>query len=174
MMITSYNCVLLGTLTKPFKTKGSVLVRFRDLTKDDIKERETVFLEIDGILVPFFIEVFEEKSTDTAILKLDGIDTESRAREFSGCQVYVRKDQVKRKKSVQESLPDLTDYRVQDLNLGYIGVAGAIVDIANNPLLKVHHEDRDFLVPFHEDIIREVNHAERVIVIEAPEGLFEL
>lgn len=111
---------------------------------------------------------------DTAILKLDGIDTESQAREFSGCQVYVRKDQVKRKKSVQESLPDFTGYRVQDLNLGYMGVAGAIVDIANNPLLEVHREDRHFLVPFHEDIIREVNHTELVIVIEAPEGLFEL
>lgn len=174
MMITSYNCILLGTLAKPFGTKGSVLIRFRDLTKDDIKERETVFLEIDGILVPFFIEVFEEKSTDTAILKLDGIDTESRAREFAGCQVYVRKDQVKRKKRTQESLPDLANYRVQDLNLGYIGEAGAIVDIANNPLLEVHRKDRAFLVPFHEDIIREINHTERVIVIEAPEGLFEL
>jgi 16S rRNA processing protein RimM len=174
MMITSYNCILLGTLTKSFGTKGSVLVRFRDLTKDDIKERETVFLEIDGILVPFFIEVFQEKSTDSAILKLEGIDTESRAREFSGCQVYVRKDQVKRKKSVQESLPDLTGYRVQDLNLGYIGMAGTIVDIANNPLLEVRHKDQDFLVPFHEDIIREVNHAELIVVIEAPDGLFEL
>jgi 16S rRNA processing protein RimM len=174
MMITRNNCILLGTLTKPHGTKGSMLVRFRDLSGDDIKERGTVFLEVDGMLVPFFIEVFQDRSRDTIILKLEGIDTESRAREFSGSHVYVHKDQIKRKKSVQESLPDLTGYRVQDLNRGYIGVAGAIADIANNPLLMVHDKDRDFLVPFHENIIREINHSKQVIVIEAPEGLFEL
>jgi 16S rRNA processing protein RimM len=171
---TRDNCILLGTLAKPYGTKGSVLVRCVDLTPDDIKKRETVFLDIDGMLVPFFIEVFQERSRDMAILKLDGIDTESRAREFSGCQVYVRKDQVKRKKRVQESLPDLTGYRVQDLKQGYMGLAGKIIDIANNPLLEVHHEGRDFLVPFHDDIIREIDHNNLVIVIEAPEGLFEL
>jgi 16S rRNA processing protein RimM len=174
MMITRNNCILLGTLTKPYGTKGSVLVRFVDLTTDDIKERETVFLDIDGMLVPFFIEIFQGKSTDTVIMKLDGIDTESQVREFSGCRMYVPKDQVKRKRSVQHSLPVLTGYRVQDLNLGYIGLAGTILDFANNPLLEVHREDRDFLVPFHKDIICEINHTDLIIMIEAPEGLFEL
>ena len=48
-----------------------------DLKAEDIKERGLVFVEIDGLLVPFFVESFQEKTEDTAILKFEGIDTEN-------------------------------------------------------------------------------------------------
>jgi 16S rRNA processing protein RimM len=149
------------------------VLRLRDLTGADIREREAVFLEIDGMLVPFFIEAFQERSKGTVILRFEEIITESGAREFTGCPVYVRKDQVRKKES-RETMPDLSGYRVEDVYHGFKGLAGAIAGNANNPLLEVHREERIFLVPLHEDIVREINHQKKVIMIEAPEGLFEL
>ena len=61
-----------------------------------------------------------------------------------------------------------------DKKLGFIGIAGEIEDIANNPLLHVTHEGKEFLIPVHEDIILEINDRDKVIFIDAPDGLFEL
>ena len=173
-MIRKEYCRLLGTLTKPHGTKGSVLLWLKDLKAEDIQERGTVFVEIDGLLVPFSIENFQEKSKDTAILKFEGINSESQVKEFAGDMVYILKDQVKRKRKSVTGLPQLSGYKVNDLHLGFIGIAGEIADITNNPLLQVCHEGREFLIPVHEDIILEINDKEKVIVVDAPEGLFEL
>jgi 16S rRNA processing protein RimM len=172
-MINKDNCILLGTLTKPHGTRGSLVVRFSGLKAEDIKKRGLVFVEIDGLPVPFFIESFQEKTDETVILKIEGIDTENKAREFLGYPVYVMKDQVKVKTS-SGKIRDIRGYQVIDTHLGYIGLAEVVVEMAKNPLLSVINGDKEFLVPVHEDIILEINDKEKVIRIDAPEGLFEL
>jgi len=173
-MIRKKVCTLLGTLVKTYGAKGSVLLLFKDLNVENFKGRESVFVEIDGLLVPFFIEEFREKTKDTASIKFRDIHSETQAKEFIGDAVYIQKSQVKRKRKRITEMPGVAGYRVKDRNLGFVGIAGTIADIANNPLLRVHHEDREYLVPVHQDIILEINDKEKVIVIEAPEGLFEL
>ncbi len=58
--------------------------------------------------------------------------------------------------------------------LGFIGFAEEVLDMKNNPLLSVINGDKEFLVPVHEDILLEVNDKEKIIRIDAPEGLFDL
>ena len=173
-MIKKDNCLLLGTLAKPYGTKGSLLLWFKNLKAEDIRGRESVFVEIDGLLVPFFIEIFQKNTPETAILKFEGIDSETKAKTFTGMAVYLLKQQVKQKgKSIAE-LPSLSGYKVTDKRLGFVGIAGEIGDIINNPLLQVKHENKEFLIPVHADIILEINDKEREIRIDAPDGLFEL
>jgi 16S rRNA processing protein RimM len=172
-MINKDNCILLGTLAKPHGTRGSLIVRFSGLKAEDIKKRGLVFVEIDGLPVPFFIESFQEKTEDTVILKIEGIDTENKAREFLGYPVYVMKDQI-RVKMAAEKIQDIKGYKVIDTTLGFIGFAEEVLDMKNNPLLSVTNGDREFLVPVHEDILLEVNDKEKIIRINAPEGLFDL
>lgn len=172
-MINKDNCILLGTLTKPHGTRGSLIVRFSGLKAEDIKKRGLVFVEIDGLPVPFFIESFQEKTEETVILKIEGIDTENKAREFLGYSVYVMKDQIK-VKLASEKIRDIKGYKVIDENLGFVGFAEEVLDMKNNPLLSVLNGDKEFLVPLHEDIVLEVNDKEKTIRIDAPEGLFDL
>jgi 16S rRNA processing protein RimM len=172
-MINKDNCILLGTLTKPHGTRGSLIVRFSGLKAEDIKKRGLVFVEIDGLPVPFFIESFQEKTEETVILKIEGIDTENKAREFLGYSVYVMKDQIK-VKMTSEKIQDIKGYKVIDSQLGFVGFAEEVLDMKNNPLLSVYNGDREFLVPFHGDIVLEVNDREKIIRIDAPEGLFDI
>lgn len=172
-MINKDNCILLGTLAKPHGTRGSLIIRFSGLKAEDIKKRGMVFVEIDGLPVPFFIESFQEKTEDTVILKIEGIDTENKAREFLGYPVYVMKDQIKVKSS-SKKIQDIKGYQVMDKHLGFIGFAKEVVEMKNNPLLSVISGDKEFLIPVHEDIILEVNDREKIIRIDAPVGLFDI
>jgi 16S rRNA processing protein RimM len=173
-MISKNTCILLGTLTRTHGIHGAVLLWLNDLSAAEFRKRETVFVEFDGLLVPFFIDEFHEKTRDTASIKFRDIHDETKAKELVGNAVYVLKTQVKRNKIQDKDMPRLEGYRVNDRNLGFVGIAGEIADIANNPLLRVHREGREYLIPVHHDIILEINDKEKLIVIEAPEGLFEL
>jgi len=173
-MITKENCLLLGTLAKPHGTKGSLLLWLGNMYVEDMKKRESVFAEIDGLLVPFFIENFKKNSLETAIVKFEGIDSETKAKVFAGITIYVLKEKVRQKRKSTEALPSFSGFKVIDKQLGFVGIAGEISDIANNPLLLVNQGNKEFLIPLHKDIILEIKNKDREIRINAPEGLFEL
>ena len=165
---------MLGKIAKPHGTKGSLLLWLRDIKAEEFKKRESVFVDIDGLLVPFFIEEFKKSTSDAIILKLEDVDSETKARTFAGLEVYIEINHTKPNKKIHGEKPIIKGYRVQDINRGFVGTAGDIEEITNNPLLHVECEGKEFLVPVHEDIILEINDKDKVIIISAPEGLFDL
>lgn len=174
-MINKDNCMLLGTLARPFGNRGMLQVKLGRLRADEIKDRGLVFVEVDGLPVPFFVTEFIEKSADSLVIRLDGVDDEGQAREFCGCPVYVMKDQVKKHRGKDSDLPaSITGYRVVDIRLGFVGFAGEIIEVTQNPLLTVTQDDREYLIPAHEDIILGIDDGAREIRVNTPEGLFDL
>jgi|WetSurMetagenome_2_1015567.scaffolds.fasta_scaffold431972_1 16S rRNA processing protein RimM len=173
-MVNKSECLLLGSIGKPHGTKGAFTLLLRNIKAEEIKKRESVFVEIDGLLVPFFIDHFQIKSSESVILKFEGICSESKAKIFAGNDVFVRPDQVVKKGNNLKEAPEIFGYNVQDVRLGFVGIATAITGMANNPLLMVSFDDKEYLIPVHKDIIQEINDLEKKITIDAPEGLFDL
>ena len=173
-MIEKNKCTLLGTLLKPHGIKGSFLLKLAGLNADDIKRKGPLFVEIDGLLVPFFMEDFQTKTSESAMLTLEGINTESRAKEFAGHLVYIGRDQIARSRTKTPVERSIQGYKVMDSNRGFIGEASGIIDIANNPLMAVKNQEREYLIPVHKDIVLEIDDYNRVIHIHAPDGLFEI
>jgi len=173
-MIRKEDNLLLGTIARTHGTKGSVLLRLRNIKPEEIKNRDSVFVDIDGLLVPFFIVEFKANSDSSVIVKFDDIDSEQSARIFSGSEVYVAPAQIKRNKKQPDIIPSVIGYRVIDKKHGFIGIAGARTGVSGNPLLEVKLEGKVYLVPVHEDIFLEINDNTREILIDTPEGLLEI
>jgi 16S rRNA processing protein RimM len=172
-MINKDDCLLFGTIGKPHGTKGAFVLLLRNIKADEIKKRDSIFVEIDGLLVPFFIELFQASSNDAVLIKLEGI-SEPKAKTFAGLNIYGRKEQVIKEKNTDIKPSEISGFDVFDITKGLVGKAVDIAEIANNPLLIVHNGDHEFLIPWHEDIIQEIDHRKRKITIDAPEGLFDL
>ena len=173
-MIKKDDCRLIGKIAKPHGTKGSLLLWLRDIQAEEIRKRESVFVEIDGLLVPFFIEIFQVNSSESLVIKFEEIDSETKARTLAGFPVYVTSDQLRQKSKSIPAFSSLNGYKVTDARTGFVGIAGDVADIAKNPLLQVVLNGKEYLVPIHEDIVLEINKKTREIRINAPEGLFDL
>lgn len=165
---------MLGSIARPHGTRGAVLVRLRNLKAEDIKKRDHIFVDVDGLLVPFFIEEFKPATADTAIIKLEDVNSENEARHYSGCEVYISPSLLKKRKKESSSISPVNGYKVIDKRLGFIGTAGAMTGLSTNPLLEIINEGKQWLIPVHEDLIMEIKHIEKEIIIDAPEGLFNL
>lgn len=166
-MIREEEVYKIGKLGKPHGVKGEVSFHFAD----DIFDRtdcEYLVLKMDGIMVPFFMEEYRFRSGETALVKFCDIDTQDRAAELTGCEVFFPRDIAE---SDEETLSwaAITGYEIVDSGSGRtIGRIAAVDDTTVNTLFEL--EDGT-LIPAAEELIAEVDATNRRIVMNLPEGL---
>ena len=77
-MIKQEDVYKIGRLGKTHGVKGEVSFQFDDDIFDRV-DAEYLVLEIDGILVPFFMEEYRFRSDTVCLVKFCDIDTQQRA-----------------------------------------------------------------------------------------------
>ena len=86
-MIREDEVYQIGVVTRTHGIRGEVAMAFTDDVWDRA-EADYLVLRIDGILVPFFMEEYRFRSDSVALVKFCDIDTQERARELTGCDVF--------------------------------------------------------------------------------------
>ena len=82
-MIKRDDVYRIGTIGKSHGVKGEVSFRFDDDVFDRV-DADYLVLDIDGILVPFFIEEYRFRGNETAIVKFEDVDSQDGARALTG------------------------------------------------------------------------------------------
>jgi len=173
--IPKSNCVKVGFIHKPHGIHGELVIRFSEEFYETLEECPTLFLEIDNLLVPFFIadEGLRFKSGESVIAQLEWIDSDKKAKDLCGLSVYVDQNDVI--EFDDEVSPNaLVGYQLFDEALGLIGEITEVNDYSGNLLLAVEYQGKDALVPLNEDLIVRLDEEKREIVLRIPEGLFDL
>ncbi|MBR3405899.1 MAG: PRC-barrel domain-containing protein [Bacteroidales bacterium] len=144
-------------------TEGELLISFFDVAPEDIDLQEPVFIEFDGLPVPFYFESFVQRGTSRALVRLTGVHSLKDADELAGASVYA--DYFE-----EEEEEDLTGWTVKDAHGTVVGTVTDYEDIPGNTCLWVKRSSGDeVLLPFHEDLI--VSLADGVLTLQIPEGL---
>jgi len=173
--IPKKNCVKVGYVQKPHGISGELVIRFQEEYYETLEEYPALFLEIDSLLVPFFIveEGLRFKSSESVITKLEWVDTDAKAKGLCGLSVFVNEEDVI--ESGDEMSPHaLVGYQLFDETLGPIGEINQVHDYAGNLLLSVDYQGKETLVPLNEDLIVRIDEDQREIELRIPEGLFDL
>ena len=173
--IPKSNCIKVGYVQKPHGIHGELVIRFDEEYYETLEECPTLFLEIDNLLVPFFIseEGLRFKSGETVIANLEWIDSDKKAKAICGLSVFVNQDDVT---ELEDEFPPhmLIGYQLFDETLGKIGEINDVHDYSGNILLSVDYQGADALVPLNEDLIVRLDEDLREIELRIPEGLLNL
>jgi 16S rRNA processing protein RimM len=165
--------ILLGRIIKVKGFKGTVTVKLEQSFIENIPHAESVFLEINGKPVPFFISHLEYAGADLIRLRFEGYDSLEKIREFAGCRVFLASSIVSRKE--QASVEDLTKYKIYTQGDKLLGTVSGIISNPGQSLLTVLSTGhKEILIPFHEDFILSIDKKKKVIFLELPEGLIEI
>lgn len=172
-MITADEIFLIGRFTKTHGIKGEIELA---ISNDVFAQGEYPFLicEIDGIFVPFFIETFRYKRSETGLVRFRDVENETRARRFEGLDVYLHR-------SLFDSSDMLTDeyswnffvgFTLQDMRLGVLGIVTDVDDDTANILFVVETPDgEELLVPANEELIVGFDEDSRLLQMDLPVGL---
>ena len=163
-----------GVLTRTHGMAGELVLRLQAWEAEEFPEMEWVFVEVDGLPVPFFVSHARGLQKDKMILQFDTVTTEAQARALTGCMMFIPAGKHAGKKSRDTGLTRIKGYRVLDENQGELGIADEVIAVAGNPLLKIVSGEKELLIPAHPDIILEISDKKKLIRIHAPEGLTDL
>lgn len=138
---------------------------------DTIDRAEYMVLDMDGIFVPFFISNIRVKSSNSVLLTLEDIETETDARNLVGKDIYLPIHLM--------SDEDMLSYEYfigftvvnADEKLGEISF---VDDQTVNILFGISAEDGDILLPAVEDFIMEVDNENKILYTNYPNELVEL
>ncbi|MBP3822342.1 MAG: 16S rRNA processing protein RimM [Bacteroidaceae bacterium] len=173
-MITDHDVYKIGSLTRTHGVRGEVAFQFTDDVWDRV-EADYLFLRLDGLLVPFFLEEWRFRSDNVALLKFEDIDSADDARRIVGTEVYFPKDLTPEDLDEEElEWQHFTGFEVwQDDSL--LGTVTSVLDQTANVLLVVTTpDDRELLIPAHEDFVLEADHRQRRLLVSVPEELLNL
>ncbi len=167
-MIRREEVYKIGKLGKAHGVKGEISFLFDDDVFDRV-EADYLVLDLDGILVPFFIEEYRFRSDSTALMKFCDIDTQERARELTNTEVffpYALSDE-----EGPMSFDGLLGFSIQDaVSKKTVGTIAAVDDHTINLLFEL--EDGT-LIPAHEELIEHIDPATRTVIMNIPAGLIE-
>ena len=170
-MISHDDVYRIGRIGKSHGVSGEVDMHFDDDVFDRV-EADYVVLEIDGILVPFFFEEYRFRNDATAIVKFEGVDSEQRARELTHAEVFFPRN-LADEAGDNPSLAMLVGYRlIDEVSQKEVGKIKSVDDTTINILFEVTNaEGTDILIPAADELIKEINTRERLIIMNIPQGL---
>ena len=169
-MIRENDVYQIGKLGKTHGVKGEISFLFDDDIFDRI-DADYLILKVDGIFVPFFIEEYCFRSDANAIMKFEDIDTQERARELTGCEVYFPRELAD---SDDDSISwaAIVGFDIIEAESGNkIGRIASVDDTTLNILFCL--EDGR-LIPASEDLITAIDQQARSITMHLPAGLLDL
>ena len=164
-------CFLLGKITKLHGYKGAMVLHIDSSTPQYFRELESVFLEFDQELIPFFFAERCKLNGKKLIVKLEDVSADEASR-FIGCNAYLP----------EEMLPTPKEGFYDKVILGYTAyhrdkAIGTITDVVENTaqnLFVIEQGEKEFLVPAVEAFIQRIEHPEKIVYLELPEGLLDL
>ena len=136
-MIKQEDVYHIGRLGKTHGVKGEVSFQFEDDIFDRV-DADYLVLDIDGILVPFFLEEYRFRSDTICLVKFCDVDTQQRASELTGCDVYFPRELA----DVEDELPMLAFLVGFDIiNAADNSRIGSVVDIDEHDTITMNIPD---------------------------------
>ena len=145
-------------------TDGGLLLSFFDVSPEDIDLQEPVFIEFDGLPVPFYFESFTRRGNNRAVVHLTGVRSLKDADELAGAAVYA--DYFE-----EEDEEDLTGWTVIDDGGATVGTVSGYEDIPGNLCIYVKTPGGEVLLPLHQELIVSMDPSTKVLTLVIPEGL---
>ena len=160
----------IAKILKSNGTDGGLLIGVRDIEVGQIDHQEPVFIEFDGLPVPFFIQDLQQRGTSKAIIHLNDITSLADAEEVVGRGLFIEGEWE------EEEELDFTGWTL--LNRGErVGTVTGMEPIPGNLCVYVRKDnshsglDPEPLIPLHEDLILSADPATRTLDLDLPEGL---
>lgn len=173
-MIREEDVFQIGRLGRPHGVKGEISLQITDDVFDRV-DAEYLFIELDGILVPFFMEEYRFKSDETVLMKFCDIDSQEQARHLTGARVFFPRA-LSDSDEAGFGWSEIVGFALIDATTGKeVGTINGVDDSTINTLFDITTTGGEqLLVPAHEELIEKIDAEKRAIWSRLPEGILDI
>ncbi|WP_281227640.1 ribosome maturation factor RimM [Flavobacterium aquiphilum] len=168
------DCFYLGKIAKKFSFKGEILA-YLDTDEPELYQNlESVFVECNKHLVPFFIQNSSLHKNDFLRISFEDIDTEEAADALIGNDLYLPLKMLPKLSGNKFYFHEVIGFAIEDKRLGYVGDIQSINDTTAQPLFEVLKDGNEILIPMVDHFLVKVDRENKKIIMDLPEGLIEM
>lgn len=168
------DCFYLGKIAKKFSFKGEVLI-YLDTDEPELYENtESVFVEFNKNLVPFFIENSSLHKNDFLRVQFEDVDSEEEADSILNCDVYLPLSMLPKLSGNKFYFHEVIGFEIEDKRLGVFGKIVSINDTTAQPLFEVLNGEVEMLIPMIDQFLIKIDRENKKVIMDLPEGLVEM
>ncbi|MAQ75421.1 MAG: 16S rRNA processing protein RimM [Aquimarina sp.] len=168
------DCFYLGKIVSKFSFKGEVLIKLDTDEPESYLEMESVFIDYNDNLVPFFIEKSKLHKSDLLRVKFEDVDSEDDADDLLKADIYLPLSLLPALEGDQFYYHEIIGFTIEDLSYGKVGVIKGINDSTAQALFEIDRDGVEILIPMNDEFIHKVDRTTNTIFVNTPEGLIDL
>ena len=172
--MTKEECFYLGRIVSKFSFKGEVLIKLDTDEPESYLEMESVFVEYDNNLVPFFIERSSLQKSNLLRVKFEEVDSEEDAEDLMKCDLYLPLNLLPELDEDQFYFHEVIGFTVEDEIYGTVGTLTGVNDTTTQALFEIEKEGKQILIPMNDQFLVKVDKKNKTIYVKTPEGLIDL
>ena len=168
------NCFYIGSIFKLHGYKGNLIIYNENDFSFNYNEIKYLFIEIDNILVPFFLERISPNKTKNILIKIEDIDSEEKAKKLLNNDVFFPNKYQPKNIETEEKNNELINFTVTDKNFGILGKISKIDSQTSQKLIYVSNNKHEFCFPYNNHFIKLIEQQKKNIIVEIPKEIIEL
>lgn len=167
------DCFYIGYITKTKGLKGELQVFFEYDEPEELP-LQSVFAEINGKLVPYFISSYKLNTNQTGLFFFDDVDTIEKAEKLVRKKLYLPNSQKPERDEDEFLITDLKGFIVHDAHHGELGEIIEIHEYPQQFVAVVPYKFREIMFPLNDDLIEEIDEENGILRVNLPDGLIDL
>ena len=135
---------------------------------------KAVFFDLKEGIIPFPIEKINVEKNGYAIIKFKNVDSIEQARKLVNKSMYLPLSFLPVLTGKNFYFHEIIGFDVMDSLKGNIGKITDVLDNPAQPIFQINFENKEILVPAHDNIIERIDRENKIIFLNCPEGLIDL
>ena len=172
-MMTKNECFFFGKVTKTHGLKGEITIKLDVVNPADFKDLRYLLIEDRGNLIPYFIEN-QKINGDKMFVRLQDVKTMEQAVVFLGKGVFLPNELLPELDDNDFYFKEIIGFTLIDEAKGEVGQISDVLEYPTQSVIQVMKDGKEILIPIHDDIIKKVNKKDKILNINAPEGLIDM
>lgn len=171
--MNKHECYFLGKITRRHGLQGNVFLKLDTDQPEMYNKLDSIFLEINGLLVPFFVAKQSWSKEDTLIISFKN-STEALVDQTIGKDVYMPLSTLPKLTGNKFYYHEVIGFEVRETDGESCGVIESVNDQTAQHYFILKLGETEVIIPIIRDWIKEVNRDEKYITMELPEGLMDV
>jgi 16S rRNA processing protein RimM len=167
------DCYFLGKITRRHGLAGNVILKLDTDQPELYNKLESIFVEINGLLVPFFIAKSSWSKLDALNLAFKN-SSEALVDQALGKSVYLPLTTLPQLSGNKFYYHEIIGFNILDENDNDCGVIRSVNDQTAQTYFVTNLDGKEVVIPIIKDWILEVDREERIIKMRLPEGLIDV
>lgn len=173
--MTKDECFYLGKIVSKYSFKGELLIKLDTDEPESYLTTESILVELNRKLIPFFIEVSSLHKSSLLRVQLEDVNNEEDADELVGLSVFLPLKQLPQLAEDQFYYHEIIGFTAFDEKFGEIGKITGVNDSTPQALFEIEHENgKEILIPVNDSFILKIDKPNQSLHFQTPEGLIEM